>query len=326
MGVPHVQRRTQGPTIYLAITNGINKTAAALAGLFWFSYSLAHFDSPLVYNRTLRVIAIIPVVLVPILYVIGFMTNTNFAVQDDGTTVNGALYIATTAVGAIYLAAATAASLWRFTKAQSTAQRRTCLVFVAFMAAPVISIIFDSFVPNMPVMAPAMLVSIVLVLLSLQESRISNDALTGLNNRRRADAYLEESMANVSSQQPLYLFIIDMNRFKAINDTYGHLEGDHALQLAAEALRQACSSLDAFAARWGGDEFVVICTHDIHDDPDRVENEIKTCLSDVASRAKVAYDLSCSVGYARCDSPNEPMSDFVSRADQALYASKRSSR
>lgn len=89
------------------------------------------------------------------------------------------------------------------------------------------------------------------------------------------------------------------------------------------AQRRTCL---VFAARWGGDEFVVICTHDIHDDPDRVENEIKTCLSDVVSRAKVAYDLSCSVGYARCDSPNEPMSDFVSRADQALYASKRSSR
>ena len=95
----------------------------------------------------------------------------------------------------------------------------------------------DVLVPDMPVMSPAMLISIMLVLRQLQDSRISTDALTGLNNRRRADAYLEENLPRATADAPLCLYVMDMNRFKAINDTYGHLEGDRALKTMADALR-----------------------------------------------------------------------------------------
>lgn len=109
------------------------------------------------------------------------------------------------------------------------------------MLAPLAAGITDIFVPDMPVAAAGAMVSIVFVIMHMQESRISNDALTDLNNRRRADAYLEDAIARSSEARPFFFFIVDMDRLKSINDTYGHLEGDHALQMMANALRKACS-------------------------------------------------------------------------------------
>ena len=264
---------------------------------------------------------------VPVMYVVGFVMDLNFVVTPDGSTENGPMYIAITVVSAAYLVAATASSMVQYSRATSATERRTCLVFISFMVAPAAAAVFDAFIPNMPIMAPAMMVSIILVFLSLQESRISNDALTGLNNRRRADAYLEDTLAHASHDQPVLLFMVDMNRFKEINDTYGHLEGDRALQLMADALRAACAKTNAFIARWGGDEFVVICAQDASGiDPARMVNSIQESLSSRARGAKVAYAPTCTIGYAKCETPTKDVRSAISEADRMLYENKSAGR
>ena len=306
-----------------ALFNCINKVSVAATGFFWFGYGLARFENPLVYNKRARTLAALPVFLIIPLYFVGYAFDLNIVHTDNGFMSNGPIQLATSWIAAAYLIGATINAIIQYNRAESHTRRAMCLSFIAFMIAPAIGSIIDSIVPNLPIMAPCIMISIMLVMFSLQESRISGDALTGLNNRRRANTFLLDSVSQASESNPIYFFIIDMNRFKAINDTYGHLEGDHALQLMAAALKRSSSSLNAFAARWGGDEFVLICTHALEDDPKDVSQLIKDRLSEEARESGIGYDLTCSVGYAVCDAPTHDINALISAADEALYNSKK---
>ena len=312
--------------VALSILNCINMTAIAFAAYFWLCFTLARFDSRVTNSSMTRLLAAIPAVLVPVLYIIGFFMGLNMTgLPDEGMEYN-VVRTGAMCIQLLYIVAATGIAVYRYRHATSRSEQRTSLVFMSFMVPFVIAGIVDSLIAATPVVAACIMASLVFVMMSMQESRISTDALTGLNNRRRADAYLEEHMPRASSEHPLHLFIIDLNKFKGINDTYGHLEGDRALRLTADALRKASSQLNAFAARWGGDEFVIICTEDAGRSPDEVAALVKETLADVVAEAGVKYELTCSIGYATCDSHDYAQSALISQADEMLYEGKLEKR
>ena len=309
--------------VFLSVVNGINLTSIGFAAYFWLCFTLAWFNSKVTDTRTMRLLTAIPAALVPAIHIIGAYTNQNVIALPDGTWAYGICHLVATCIQLSYILAATVIAIHKYRHASSHSERRLCVVFISFMVPFVVAGIIDSIIANTPIAAACIMISLTFVMMSMQESRISTDALTGLNNRRRADAFLEDSLAHVSDEAPLFLFIIDLNDFKIINDTYGHLEGDYALQLAADALRTASAQVDAFAARWGGDEFVIICTEMSDDDPERIAALIKNTLSNVVAVSRVKYNLTCSVGYAVCESPIERCSHLISRADQMLYEAKQ---
>lgn len=94
--------------------------------------------------------------------------------------------------------------------------------------------------------------------MKIQETRITIDMLTQINNRTKMMQYLEGKM-NSNSKYPLCCIMLDVNHFKEINDTYGHLEGDYALMSIAKVLKASCSCFPCLLARFGGDEFFVVC-------------------------------------------------------------------
>lgn len=312
--------------VFLSVVNGINITAIAFTGFFWFGFSLAYFEAKIINSRMFRILAVVPAALAVVLHVIGYFTNQNVIFLPDGTIAYGVVHTVDTIIPLLYLLGATVVALHEFRRATTRAAKRMSLVFIAFMLAPAASGIIDMLVPDMPVAAAGIMISIVFVLMELQESRISADGLTGLNNRRRFDSYLEEGIAHVSKDKPLYLFVMDMDRFKRINDTYGHLEGDHALQLMGSTLRVVCAQYNAFAARLGGDEFAIVIADGELDGCERVVESIGETLEAAARAAKVEYELSCTVGYAICESTAQSNSDLVSQADRMLYQNKRARR
>lgn len=316
--------RFGGYTIVLpAFLEGLNKTAVGFTAYSWFCYSASLLESPLVYNTRIRRLGAIPALLIPVLYVIGYFTGLNIVIGSNSTSDNGPMYLVISLIAMLYLLAAVISAINHYRRRRTRSARRLCLIFISFIIAPTAGAVFDIFVSNMPIMAPCILVSFLLVLTSLQESRISTDALTRLHNRRAADEYLDGAIEDATSEQPLYVFVIDMDKFKSINDTYGHLEGDHALRIMAAALTKACSDFDAFAARWGGDEFLLICSLDGQDDPATVESGIHEHLAREVAEQGVSYELSCTIGYACCDSPDMRASQLFEEADKALYALKQ---
>ncbi len=88
---------------------------------------------------------------------------------------------------------------------------------------------------------------------------MNSDGLTGLSNRRHFDEYLElEWRRAMREQQQLSLLMIDVDYFKAYNDSFGHLAGDEALRQVAEAIRGSCSRPSDLPARYGGEEFALV--------------------------------------------------------------------
>ena len=303
--------------------NAITRIAAALAGYYWFCFGELHLGRTFLYRQSARLISLIPMAVALVLYAVGLAMGATFVQLGDGMLGNGPLYGVITIVAMLYLVIVTVDSLLHARRTPLRSQRQKYLTFASFAIAPMVACIVDMMVPDMPVMSPAMLISIMLVLRQLQDSRVSIDALTGLNNRRRADAYLEENLPRVTPDAPLCLYVMDMDRFKDINDTYGHLEGDRALQTVADALREVSSELDAFAARWGGDEFVMICTRGEGCDPERAIRSIDEHLASQARAHEAKYTLSCSVGYAVCKDPSIDARAFFQEADRMLYSKKQ---
>lgn len=154
------------------------------------------------------------------------------------------------------------------------------------------------------------------------------DALTGLPNRILFNDRLEQSMAQMRRQkQMLALVYIDLDGFKAINDTYGHHAGDQVLSTVAKAMKKALREGDTLA-RLGGDEFVAILLEkgDI--------NVFKTILTRLleAARNPTTYDnlmlqVTASLGVAIC-TKTAPLSmeELIYRADKAMYVSKHNGK
>jgi two-component system cell cycle response regulator len=145
------------------------------------------------------------------------------------------------------------------------------------------------------------------------------DALTGLGNRRCFDKQLKRAMNNAKRQHSLVGLVLgDLNKFKAINDTYGHLTGDLVLKEFSEVLRQCIRDSDSLF-RFGGDEFAII-----------VENGNDTALIIIESRVNLAlnsnallrkYQLSCSIGSTFMNKTDNEVSLFE-RTDEILYRKK----
>ena len=145
------------------------------------------------------------------------------------------------------------------------------------------------------------------------------DALTGVSNRRSFEGYLH-SITAPSRRKDYGFIMIDLNKFKAINDEHGHLQGDQALKDAAAIIRN-CLRKNDFVARYGGDEFLVITSQaeHVHALTERLHGE----FARFSQQNDRPYELSISTGcdvYA-ADSDVRPH-DFLAHIDALMYQAK----
>lgn len=156
-------------------------------------------------------------------------------------------------------------------------------------------------------------------------NRADRDPLTNVFHHRYLKTRLEEELARAKeSKQPFAVLMLDLDNFKLVNDTYGHLIGDEALRLVTAVLHGICRASDVIG-RYGGDEFMVILpettpTQAIHI-ADRIDWELASQTLRVASGAIIP--LHCSIGLAAYPRDGDEASQLVAKADAALYQSKR---
>ncbi len=165
------------------------------------------------------------------------------------------------------------------------------------------------------------------------------DPLTGLHNRISLNERLELALQRQSrSDKGLALILIDLDGFKAINDTLGHQAGDELLVILADRLKQTVRPYD-LVARLGGDEFVIL-VEDL--DADDTIHEHRACgdtnaIQGLANRVFAAIcepacvdgmpiNVSASLGIARCPADSTTAEQLLHRADEAMYQAKRSKR
>lgn len=155
------------------------------------------------------------------------------------------------------------------------------------------------------------------------------DTLTGIPNRRAFDTELQiRATESLERQRPLCLIMIDIDHFKAFNDTYGHPVGDQVLRLVARTLEEGLRSTEMLC-RYGGEEFAVIVPNIKLRDAEKVANRLREriAVKDIINQSKNEKlgRLTVSLGVAQLGH-GETLAEFIDRADRALYRSKEGGR
>lgn len=162
------------------------------------------------------------------------------------------------------------------------------------------------------------------------------DELTGLYNRHGfkelSERFMREVRAEKRAEQRSSVIIrdfsialFDLDRFKAINDTFGHAAGDKVLVAFGALIRSHVREIDV-AARWGGEEIVVALVGASESDAARIADKLRADLEAariMSGRKRVPVTTSCGVA---CMTPGEDFASLLKRADRALYAAKHSGR
>ncbi len=166
------------------------------------------------------------------------------------------------------------------------------------------------------------------MLTELRELAVHDD-LTGLYNRRELNRFMAEEYVRCRRYgRSMALLMLDLDRFKELNDQQGHLAGDEVLRQVAQALRETCRAVDR-PTRYGGDEFAVLLPETPGDAAlGMAERLCKVVPGMVEARLKTGglvpgATVSLSIGVAELPGDADTPQTLLERADQALYAAKR---
>lgn len=160
-----------------------------------------------------------------------------------------------------------------------------------------------------------------------------SDGLTGLANRRNFDMFLRTELRRASSlQRPLSLIMLDLDKFKSYNDTYGHLTGDKLLAQIGEILRHGVRSID-FPARYGGEEFSIILPECSNSEAVNIAEKLRHTVETTQfpdNMTTYTARITASLGIATYDpsllQEQPDMEKLISVADKALYQAKQEGR
>jgi diguanylate cyclase (GGDEF)-like protein len=195
-----------------------------------------------------------------------------------------------------------------------------------FAIPPLIGIILQvkfygtSFVLN------SVVLSMLVVFINIQNHSMYTDHLTGVNNRKKLDAYLKKKVKLCAREKSFSAILIDINNFKYINDTYGHDAGDNALEISAKLLK-SCISTSDFIARFGGDEFCIVLDITNDTDLEALVGKINNCLERYNKSGIHLYELEFSMGYAVYDCRlYKSAAEFLKHIDILMYENKHASK
>lgn len=302
--------------------NGLSLIAVVVGCYLWYEFVNYRLDSARSSKKGIRILSIIPLIITIILDFLSIFTQWVFQIDAQGHYIYGPLFPAQAITSYIYLLIPTIRSLKRAANTRSHFQRSEYLLYASYMAPPLLAGLLEDLVPTVPVLYLTMFMIILILFLTIQDGLIYNDALTGLNNRRRLNEFLQKQLSNASPEHPISVYMIDIDEFKSINDIYGHPEGDHALKIVAQVLREAAAKYAAFAARYGGDEFCLVCANESGSLEPR--DFLRQTLLEIQQMQedKKPYTLSISIGCCICNAPETAVGQLIQRADAKLYEDK----
>jgi two-component system cell cycle response regulator len=155
------------------------------------------------------------------------------------------------------------------------------------------------------------------------------DALTGLHNRRYMETHLATLVEQAAARgKPIAVLVLDIDYFKAVNDSHGHDAGDDVLREFALRIRKSIRNID-LACRYGGEEFVIVMPETDMAVATMVAERLRRRIASepfaIQDGAR-SLDVTISIGIAALDGPGDNAAAILKRADQALYRAKRDGR
>ena len=297
--------------IFIKIARIIYYSASNIIALAWLTFVTITLDPNFDYHKK-RLLLGIPA-LISILAAIIICTFLNPARKDiyGYLTVLGLVILPFT-----YIITSEVLIIKEYKKIKDDLNKKRLRILIIWPIVILIVSILQVIFAEIPIYCFGALIVCVYFYIQNQKSYIFIDELTGINNRAMLNKYLNDIKEN---EHTYYILMVDIDKFKLINDNNGHLEGDKALIYFSNRIKKVLDKYKCFLARYGGDEFTIIYRTENEDEISNLTNEIKENLK--ASINDLGYEITASMGYSRLNDFTNS-SDAIKKADEMLYQEK----
>lgn len=289
----------------------------------WFMYMAASEDMPLRNDLKKRRLWRIPIFASFAVMVIAYAAAPTFWI-DENLELNTLYYVLLIIAPVIYLLSAFVFSMRNANKAEADDKLLYRLIGIYPLGILGFGLV-QTFALNAPLFCFGCTVMMLYFYIQNMQTLVSVDSLTRMNNRGQINRYLARTRWKEGVRT--YVMMIDIDRFKQINDTYGHAEGDRALVIVSDVLKMIDDHIrmPVFIGRYGGDEFTVCIQDPTESDglPDRVAEILRGMLEEKQEEYHLPYDLQISIGWEVLKDEDDTMEACLIRADQRLYENKR---
>lgn len=307
------------------LVNSVYHIFTGVVAYLWFLFSESEQKSRLVTSKRSLALSAIPL-LIWINLVVGSNAHDWVFYIDPVSNEyrRGRFYFVIIVVCFWYILHTTVKALIKASKKENYLRRHQLRTLASFAIFPAVAGILQVLFVGSPLLSAGIAFAVLHVYISSREQLISIDPMTQLNNRKQMELFLDSKMRSKSDNKELFVFIMDLDYFKQINDKFGHVEGDEAIIIAAKTIREIVGRTSFFACRYGGDEFVIISETNKDFKPKEFLEEVNELLAENTKKAGKEYNLKFSVGYKRYSPEYKSVSEFIAAADEGLYMIKNS--
>ena len=247
-----------------------------------------------------------------------------FYIDRTNHYVRGSMHYIGTLISAGYITAASILAVCGLFREKTAEVKAEYLWLAMFGLFPIVGGIFQTLFYGLDVLWPLTTVALIMVYLNMQWRSVNRDAMTGLYNRHRMDQYIQNLREQGNKNRTLCYSILDIDRFKLINDNVGHQAGDEVIRLVAEQLKNVYGNTTTFLARYGGDEFAIISRNMSEDEIERCQKELELAVEDIIWGKGKGWPLGVSIGRAFYgDEGNYDIDKIMELADARMYQVKR---
>lgn len=266
----------------------------------------------------------VPMIVCLVMLAAGIVKPLIFYIDGENFYHRGPLHFVSTIVASGYIFAACVMALVGMVRAVEHEMRVQYGLLVLFGVFPLIGGVIQSLVYGLDLLWPLTAAALAMVYINIQQQNVSRDGMTGLNNRRRLDQYVDALSREHLGRESLCYSIMDIDYFKEINDSLGHQTGDKVLCIVAEALKKVYGSTRSFIARYGGDEFVIISRGFDHEQSEYYRRKLEKMIAGLECDELAGRVLTVSMGsafYGECEI--NQVRDMMELADERMYQVKQ---
>lgn len=290
----------------------------------WAVYSETAVTSDVKIVRRRKHLLMVPIAAYVVLLALNFSNGFIFVIDSQNIYHRGEGLIITFLLAYGYLLYASVRALSKAATFHYRGEGKQYLAMAYFLIPPTIGGIIQTLYFGMNCIWIGTVIGAVLVYIDMLNRQISTEPLTGLNNRRELLKFLSKETRESGRNNVLALIMLDIDRFKEVNDTYGHFRGDELLVSVAEVLKKSCKNTSAFLARIGGDEFCIVYPADSVEEVEWLIAKVGNNISAWNASHNELIPLSLSIGYSLWQPETDDCIDSLyKRADQSMYEAKR---